>query len=105
MHALLGKGYRGPLIIEREMPYGQMWADDRIWYPLILQGRYFEGRFLFDEGNLVGCEMDIEGARAGVTQRAADDPYLTVPKTATVTPDNYEGPGAAASKVAKEKSE
>lgn len=98
---------------EREMPYGQMWADDRIWYPLILQGRYFEGRFLFDEGNLVGCEMDIEGARAGVEQRAADDPYLTVPKTATVTPDNYEGPaaakaaraGAAANAAAKERSE
>ena len=44
---------------EREMPYSQMWADDRIWYPLVLQGRRFRGRFLFDGGILLGCELDV----------------------------------------------
>ena len=83
---------------EREMPYSQMWADDRIWYPLILQGRYFEGRFLFDSGNLVGCEMDIAGTHPSPAALAAQnpaDPYLTVPEYATVSPDNYEGPKTA----------
>jgi len=46
-------------IDERDMPYGQMWADDRIWYPLLLQGRTFHGRFLFDGGIMLGCEMDV----------------------------------------------
>jgi len=25
-----------------------------------MQGRSFNGRFLFDEGTLLGCEMDVE---------------------------------------------
>jgi len=47
---------------EREMPYGQMWADDRLWYPLVVEGRTFSGRFLFDEGIMLGSEMDVEPA-------------------------------------------
>ena len=99
-HVFTASGYDGtpsqtpeaiPLWVdEREMPYSQMWADDRIWYPLILQGRYFVGRFLFDSGNLVGCALDIEGVRP-LDGRDPDDPYLTVPETAEATPDNYEG--------------
>ena len=50
-------------IDEREMPYGQMWADDRLWYPLVLQGRKFSGRFLFDEGIMLGSELDVEPPR------------------------------------------
>ena len=49
-------------IDEREMPYSQMWADDRIWYPLVMGGRRFSGRFLFDESIMLGCEMDVERA-------------------------------------------
>lgn len=45
---------------ERHMPYDQMWADDRLWYPLVLEGRPFLGRFLFDGSTLLGCEMDVE---------------------------------------------
>ena len=52
-------------IDEREMPYGQMWADDRLWYPLVLQGRKFSGRFLFDEGIMLGCELDVEPPAPG----------------------------------------
>lgn len=47
-------------IDEREMPYGQMWADDRIWYPLVLQGRRFFGRFLFEDRIMLGCELEVE---------------------------------------------
>ena len=46
-------------IDEREMPYSQMWADDRLWYPLLQQGRRFEGRFLFDGEIMLGCELEI----------------------------------------------
>ncbi|HHX97616.1 MAG TPA: 8-oxo-dGTP diphosphatase [Lentisphaerae bacterium] len=47
-------------IDEREMPYNQMWADDRVWFPLVLAGRKFRGRFLFEGEQMLGCEMDIE---------------------------------------------
>ena len=43
-----------------EIPYDKMWADDRLWYPLVLQGRRFSGRFLFDDGILLGCELDVD---------------------------------------------
>ena len=49
-------------IDEREMPYNQMWADDRVWFPLILAERKFRGRFLFEAEQMLGCEMDVEPA-------------------------------------------
>lgn len=31
-----------------EIPYAEMWADDRVWLPLMIDGRRFHGRFIFD---------------------------------------------------------
>lgn len=33
---------------ESAIPYGRMWADDRLWLPMMLAGRAFEGRFIFE---------------------------------------------------------
>ncbi|HOD99809.1 MAG TPA: 8-oxo-dGTP diphosphatase [Kiritimatiellia bacterium] len=52
-------------IDEREMPYNQMWADDRVWMPLVLANRKFHGRFLFEDEQMLGCEIDV-APRAGV---------------------------------------
>ncbi len=30
------------------IPYDEMWADDILWLPLLLQGKCFSGRFVFD---------------------------------------------------------
>jgi 8-oxo-dGTP diphosphatase len=30
------------------IPYDEMWADDRLWLPLVLGRQTFSGRFLFD---------------------------------------------------------
>ncbi len=30
------------------IPYHEMWADDVLWLPLLLQGKRFSGRFVFD---------------------------------------------------------
>lgn len=46
------------------IPYHEMWADDRIWLPLLLAGRPFVGRFLFDGDQMLGCEIDVPGTVA-----------------------------------------
>ena len=33
---------------ESQIPYDRMWADDRLWLPMMLAGRAFEGQFVFD---------------------------------------------------------
>ena len=32
-----------------ELPFGQMWPDDKFWMPLLFQGKKFNGDFYFDE--------------------------------------------------------
>ena len=39
------------------IPFDRMWEDDRYWIPLMLDGRTFIGRFLFD-GDVM-CDRDI----------------------------------------------
>lgn len=36
-----------------EIPFDQMWPDDRYWFPLFLQGKKFKGKFLFDNSNKI----------------------------------------------------
>lgn len=42
------------------LPYHNMWADDRLWIPLVLAGRYFRGRFLFDGDLMLGGELEAD---------------------------------------------
>lgn len=32
---------------KEELPYDQMWADDRHWLPLLIEGKKFRGSFVF----------------------------------------------------------
>lgn len=32
-----------------EIPYEEMWPDDKFWLPILLDGKKFEGAFYFDE--------------------------------------------------------
>lgn len=36
-----------------DIPYDEMWADDRIWLPRVLAGERVDGRFLFDHDRLL----------------------------------------------------
>jgi 8-oxo-dGTP diphosphatase len=42
------------------IPFDQMWADDRLWFPHLLSGRLFRGRFLFDDDALLGYEVVVD---------------------------------------------
>ena len=42
------------------LPYERMWADDRVWMPLLLAGKKFAGKFLFDGDTMLGHEIESE---------------------------------------------
>ena len=41
------------------LPYDEMWADDRLWVPHLLERRTFEGRFLFDGDTMLGHALTV----------------------------------------------
>ena len=40
-----------------EIPYEEMWADDRLWLPLLLADRRFAGRFIFDRDRMLDHDV------------------------------------------------
>ena len=40
------------------IPYQEMWADDRHWMPLFLEGTRFSGRFIFDGDDMLDYEIE-----------------------------------------------
>ena len=45
-----------------DIPYSEMWQDDELWLPLLLEGRRFDGVFYFsDDGTkLIDFDLKIE---------------------------------------------
>ena len=41
-----------------EIPYDEMWEDDRLWLPLVLKGVTFTGRYIFDGDTMLDYELD-----------------------------------------------
>ena len=42
-----------------EIPYDRMWVDDRMWLPLMLANKHFQGRFIFDGDDLVDHDLEV----------------------------------------------
>lgn len=42
------------------IPYDEMWEDDKHWIPHMLEGRRFDGRFVFDGDEMVDMELRVE---------------------------------------------
>ena len=40
------------------IPYDEMWADDRLWLPLMLDGKGFLGRFIFDGDDMLDHQVE-----------------------------------------------
>ena len=70
VHVFLVKSWDGepieteemePVWIDRDnIPYDQMWSDDKYWLPLVLQNKYVKARFLFEEDckTIIDFEMN-----------------------------------------------
>jgi len=41
----------------QDIPYPEMWPDDRYWLPRVLAGERLEGEFLFDAGRLLAHRL------------------------------------------------
>ena len=41
------------------IPYDEMWADDRLWLPLLLERRRFSGRFIFDGDAMLDAAIEL----------------------------------------------
>lgn len=46
------------------LPFGEMWPDDRIWMPFLLQGKKFEGKFFFDDAYKKLLRHEIKETKA-----------------------------------------
>ena len=40
-----------------DLPYDKMWEDDRLWFPLALEGRRFTGRFIFEGEKMLSSAL------------------------------------------------
>jgi 8-oxo-dGTP diphosphatase len=47
-----------------DIPYGDMWEDDRFWLPLALKGIPFKAYFIFDDDRMVDKRIDLENLRS-----------------------------------------
>jgi 8-oxo-dGTP diphosphatase len=42
-----------------ELPYDEMWEDDRLWVPLVLSSTRFHARYLFDGDRMLDYELAL----------------------------------------------
>lgn len=62
-HVYIARAWEGEIIETEEMapkwfdfeaiPYDQMWSDDRLWLPRVLQGERLKASFVFDKDELI----------------------------------------------------
>jgi 8-oxo-dGTP diphosphatase len=44
-----------------DIPYDQMWEDDRIWLPMMIRGERFQTRWIFDGDRMVDYDIQPDG--------------------------------------------
>jgi 8-oxo-dGTP diphosphatase len=41
-----------------DLPFHRMWADDREWFPYLVERKPFTGQFVFDEDSMLFCRVE-----------------------------------------------
>ena len=49
------------------IPYSQMWPDNKLWLPLLIERKKFEGKFLFDRPSDIGHSAVIKKSELQVS--------------------------------------
>ena len=44
-----------------EVPFDDMWEDDRFWLPMVVRGERFVGRWIFDDDQMLDYELERDG--------------------------------------------
>lgn len=47
-----------------QIPYDRMWEDDKFWLPMMIEGRRFQSRWIFDGDRMVDYELKADGRLA-----------------------------------------
>jgi 8-oxo-dGTP diphosphatase len=42
----------------RQLPFEEMWEDDKLWLPQALEGRFFRGFFVFDGEQMLSNQLE-----------------------------------------------
>jgi 8-oxo-dGTP diphosphatase len=50
-----------------DLPYSRMWEDDHTWFPHLLAGRFFSGRYIFDDDHMLELKIDLSPPTAAMT--------------------------------------
>ena len=68
VHIFVAQGHRGELVEtdeaipiwfnQEDVPYDEMWDDDRLWLPHVLSGGSVEGDFIFDDREMVDYRLN-----------------------------------------------
>lgn len=57
-----------------EVPYDEMWEDDRLWLPMMIRGERFQTRWIFDGDHMLDHVIEPDGAneswQSGPPQKA-----------------------------------
>lgn len=43
-----------------ELPFEYMWQDDPTWFPHMIEGRYFSGRYVFDGDRMLDAVIELD---------------------------------------------
>ena len=49
-----------------QIPYHEMWADDILWIPHMLEGTTFSGRSIFDDDKMLDYQLELGEAGSGI---------------------------------------